>query len=327
MATQECFVGIDVSQASLEYAIRGRAVPPGQCANDDEGRAALVRTLVPLHLTLIVLEATGGLEIPVAAALAAAGLPVAVVNPRQVRDFAKATGALAKTDRLDAEILARFAEAIRPRVQALPDEQTQQVRALWTRRQQLLDMLTAEQHRLPRSHRQVRERVQAHITWLQQELDTVNRDLKQAIQHSPVWRVNDQLLRSVPGVGPVLSTTLLVGVPELGHLNRKQIAALVGVAPLNDDSGKHQGRRIVWGGRARVRSVLYMATFAATRFNPAIQSFYQRLIRAGKPFKVALTACMRKLLTILNAIIQSQKPWSPTAPAVPATPVSRPGTA
>jgi transposase len=310
MTTPECFIGIDVSQDSLDYAVRG-TTQAGACPNDPRGIAALLRTLQPLAPTLVVLEATGGLEIPVTAALADAGLPMAVVNPRQVRDFAKATGELAKTDRIDAGIIAHFAEAVRPRVRTLPDEQTQRVRALLVRRQQVLEMLVAEQNRLPRTHHQVRERLLAHITWLQHELDDLGQELKQEIQHSPVWRVQEQLLRSVPGVGPVLTTTLLTQLPELGQLNRKQIAALVGVAPLNDDSGKRRGRRVVWGGRAQVRSVLYMATLSATRFNPVIRAFYQRLRQAGKPFKVALTACMRKLLTILNAMMRNGTTWSP----------------
>jgi transposase len=310
MATTECFIGIDVAQDGLDYAVHGTA-QQGHGTNDPAGMEVLLRTLQRLSPTLVVLEATGGLEFPVAAALHAAGLPAAIVNPRQVRDFAKATGELAKTDQIDAAILAHFAAAIRPRVHTVPDVQTQRIRALLVRRQQILAMLVAERNRLSRSHPEVRQRLQAHITWLQQELDNLNRDLQQEIQHSPVWRANEQLLRSVPGVGPVLATTLLAELPELGQLNRQQIAALVGVAPLNDDSGKHRGRRRVWGGRAHVRSVLYMATLAATRFNPVLRGFYQRLIQAGKPFKVALTACMRKLLTILNAMMKSDTAWSP----------------
>lgn len=310
MVMNACFIGIDVSQDHLDYAVRPAGLH-GQTPNDPAGIAALLDILQPLAPTLVVVEATGGLEIPVTAALVERSLPVAVVNPRQVRDFARATGELAKSDRLDASTLAHFGEALRPRVQTLPDVQTQRVRALLVRRQQILDMWVAEQNRLPRSHQQVRTRLLAHIAWLQHELDDLNRELEQEIQQSPVWRANEQLLRSVPGVGPVLATTLLVELPELGQLERKPLAALVGVAPLNDDSGKHRGRRKVWGGRAHVRSVLYMAALVATRFNPVIRRFYQRLIQAGKPFKVALTACMRKLLTILNAMMKSRTPWSP----------------
>ena len=311
MTAAEHFIGIDVSQDSLDYQVRG-ADQSGQCANNPEGYAALIRTFQPLAPTLVVLEATGGLEHPVAAALAAAGLPVAIVNPRQVRDFAKATGQLAKTDRLDAKIIAHFGEAIRPKAQTLPDEQTQRMRALLSRRHQILEMLGAERHRRPRSHPEVLERLDAHISWLEHELDDLNQQLAHEIKHSPVWQADAQLLRSTRGVGPVLATTLLMDVPELGHLDRRHIAALVGVAPLNDDSGKHRGRRRVSGGRSRVRAVLYMATLAATRFNPTIQAFYQRLRKAGKLFKVAITACMRKLLTILNAMMKHRTPWTAT---------------
>ncbi len=306
----DVFVGIDVSKEWLDYGVRpdGQA---GHVTNDAAGIAQLVKQLKPLQPTLIVLEATGGLELLVLAALIGQGLPVAVTNPRQVRDFARATGDLAKTDKIDGHVLAHFAEAIRPRVTQLPDEQAQRLKALWTRRSQIVAMLTAEQNRLPSAPGRVRSRVQAHITWLQHELDELNHDLQDEIHQSPLWRTKDDLLRSAPGCGPVLSTTLLAGLPELGQLNRKQIAALVGVAPFNHDSGHQRGRRIVWGGRAQVRSVLYMATLTATRFNPVIRSFYERLIQAGKPFKVALTACMRRFLTILNAMIRTEKPWSP----------------
>ncbi len=309
MSEPECFVGIDVSPDRLDYALRGQG-ERGQVANDPIGIATLVGALKPLQPAAIVLEATGGLEIPVAAALAEAGLPTAVVNPRHVRDFAKATGELAKTDRLDAEILAHFAEAIRPRVQMPLDAQVQRLRALLVRRQQILDMLVAEENRLARTHPEVRSRIQEHIAWLEHELDDLNRNLEDEIQHSPIWREKDQLLRSVPGVGRVLSTTLLLQVPELGQLDRKQIAALIGVAPLNNDSGQRHGQRRVWGGRARVRAVLYMAALSAVRWNPDIRVFFQRLAASGKPFKVVLTACMRKLLTILNAMMRSHTVWS-----------------
>ncbi len=311
MEHQEQFVGVDVSQAQLDYAVRPSG-EQGHVPNTEAGLAELVQQLKAVQPTLVVLEATGGLELAATAALASAGCPVAVVNPRQVRDFARATGELAKTDQLDARILAHFAEAIRPRVHTLPDEQTQHLKALLTRRRQLLEMLGAEQHRLSVTHREVQGRVQAHIHWLEQELDQLNHDLDDEIRHSPLWHEHDDLLRSVPGVGKVLAMTLLGYLPELGVLDHKAIAALVGVAPFNHDSGKAKGTRRVWGGREQVRYALYMGALSATRFNPVIRVFYQRLRQAGKPFKVAITACMHKLLIILNAMMKHQTRWSPT---------------
>lgn len=308
MITKAVFVGIDVAQAELVTALR----PSGEVwatAYTEAGMRELVERLQQLQPELIVLEATGGLEVPIAAALAAAGLAVAVVNPRQVRDFARATGKLAKTDPIDAGVLAHFAEAIHPEPRPLPDAATQQLTALLTRRRQVVEMLTAEKNRLPRTLPVVRPRLQEHITWLEQELSALNNDLDQALRNSPVWREKEELLRSVPGVGPVAARTLLAELPELGTLNCKQIAALVGVAPLNQDSGKHRGQRRVWGGRAAVRGALYMATLVATRFNTIIRTFYQRLLAAGKPCKVALTACMRKLLVILNAMMAHKTLW------------------
>jgi transposase len=255
------------------------------------------------------LEATGKLEVPLASALAAAGLPVAVVNPRQVRDFAKASGLLAKTDLLDAQILARVAEVMRPEPRPLADEQTQALAAILARRRQLIEMLTAEKNRLGAAPKPVRKSLRAPIVWLEREVAHTDADLAQAIRESPVWRAKDDRLRSTPGVGPVLATTLLAGLPELGTLNRKQIAALVGVAPLNRDSGTLRGKRTIWGGRAHVRAVLYMAAVVAARYNPVIRTFYHRLLAAGKAKKVALTACMRKLLTILNAMMKHRTPW------------------
>lgn len=246
-----------------------------------------------------------------AAAMAAAALPVAVVNPRQVRDFAKATGWLAQTDALDAQTLAHFAEAVRPPVRPLRDADTQELNAMTTRRSQPVTMLVAEQNRLGRAAGAVRPRVQAHSTWLEQEIKDLDQDLRQTLRQSPVWREKDDLLRAVPGVGEQLSRSLLAYLPELGTLDRKQIAALVGVAPLNRDSGTMRGKRTVWGGRARVRAVLYMGTLTASRFNPVIRTFYQRLLAAGKPKKLALTACMRKLLTMLNAILKTGQYWNP----------------
>jgi transposase len=235
-----------------------------------------------------------------------------MVNPHQVRDFAKATGRLAKTDRLDAQVLAHFAQAVRPVPHSLPDAQTQELTALLTRRRQVVEMLTAEKNRLRATRSEVvRQRVQDHIRWLEQELAGLDRDLDHTIRESPLWCEKDNLLRSVPGVGPVVSVTLLADLPELGTLSHHQIAALVGVAPLNRDSGRFRGKRMVWGGRGRVRAALYMAALSATRYNPIIKAFYHRLCGAGKARKVALTACMRKLLTILNAMLKHRQTWVP----------------
>ena len=301
------FVGVDVSKAQLDIAIR----PDGRfaAANDEKGISTTVKRLQQLQPTVVVVEATGGFEVPLASALATAGVSVVVVNPRQVRDFAKASGILAKTDRLDAQILAHFAEVMRPVPRALPDEETQALSAIVARRRQLLDMLTAEKNRLGVATAPVRKRLRAHISWLEREVAQTDRDLTRAIQASPVWREKENLLRSMPGVGPVLAITLLAGLPELGRLDRKEVAALVGVAPLNRDSGTLRGKRTVWGGRAHVRAVLYMAAVVATRYNPAIRAFYQRLCAAGKAKKVAFTACMRKMLTMLNAMLKNRTPW------------------
>lgn len=301
------FVGIDVSQSQLDVAVR-----PGthfSAPNDAHGVVTVVAQLRRLAPVRIVLEATGGLEMCLAGALAADGLPVVVVNPRQVRDFARATGQLAKTDALDAQILAHFAEVIRPQVRPLPDAQTQALAALTTRRRQLVEMLTAEKNRLRTAAPVIRKSLRTHVAWLQRERAQLDTTLAQVIQDSPVWRAKDDLLRSVPGVGPVLTTTVLANLPELGTLTNKQIAALAGVAPLNRDSGTLHGKRMVWGGRAQVRATLYMAALVATRYNPVIKAFYQRLCGLGKAKKVALVACMRKLLTILNAILKSRTPW------------------
>jgi transposase len=313
-STPSTYVGIDVSKARLDVAVR----PTGarwQVANHETGYEELVKVLQELKPRRIVVEATGGYEIGVVAALASVSLPVAIVNPRQVRDFAKSLGRLAKTDKIDAQVLAHFAEAIRPELRPLPDEQTRQLQAWLLRRRQLIEMLVMEKNRLAQTHKQLRDRVQEHIAWLEAELDDIDENLRDSLQNSPVWREQEDLLRSVPGVGPVLSVTLLAELPELGKLNRKQIAALVGVAPFNRDSGKLRGKRAIWGGRASVRTALYMATLSARRFNPVIRSFYERLITAGKPVKVALTACMRKLLTILNAMMRSGTHWQPRVPA------------
>lgn len=307
------FVGIDVSKAQFDLALQPEG-PGLSTPNSQAGIAAMVERLCTVKPVLIVLEATGGLELPLVRALVEAELPAVVVNPRQVRDFAKATGRLAKTDALDAHTLARFAEAVRPALRPMPDASTQELATLITRRRQLVEMLTAEKNRLSSAHRRVQKRIQAHIAWLTTELARVEKDLDQAIHNSPVWREQEDLLQSVPGIGPVVTRTLLGELPELGTLNRKQIAALVGVAPFNRDSGTMRGKRTVWGGRAQVRATLYMATLVAVKWNTVIRSFYQRLRQAGKAPKVALIACMRKLLTILNAMMKHQTPWCPEMP-------------
>ena len=302
------YVGIDVSKAQLDVAERPsgeRAVIP----HTEQAIAALVEQLGARRPACVGLEATGGLQAPLASALAIAGIPVAVVNPRQVRDFARATGQLAKTDAIDAKILARFAEAVRPTPRPLPDEATQAFSAVLTRRRQLIEMLVAEQHRMRTAPRPIQRQIQAHLTWLKQQLAMLDEDVTHRIQATPLWREQEELLRSVPGIGPVVSRTLLGELPELGLLTHKQIAALVGVAPLNRDSGSLRGRRSIWGGRAVVRGVLYMSAVVAARHNPIITAFYRRLRTAGKAPKVALVACMRKLLTMLNAMVKHRTPW------------------
>ncbi|HEY8599016.1 MAG TPA: IS110 family transposase [Thermomicrobiales bacterium] len=310
--TTAIFVGIDVSKTHLDLAARPTGLVE-RLPNDEAGIGQVVAQLCPLAPALIVLEATGGLEVPLAAALATAGLAVAVVNPRQVRDFAKAVGQLAKTDALDAQLLARFAEVVRPEPRPLPDAEAQNLSAVLTRRQQVIAMLVAEQQRLPTTPAALRPRVEADIAWLRQERDELDRELRRQIRASPAWREDDDLLQSVPGIGPVLATTLIAELPELGRLNRKQIAALVGVAPLNCESGILRGRRIIWGGRARVRAALWMGTRVAAQRNPAIRAFYQRLVAAGRPKKVALTAAMHKLLLVLNALLRQRIPWHDSA--------------
>jgi transposase len=308
--SSQCFVGIDVAKAHLDMALR----PTGErwtVTNDDAGIAALVTRLQQLAPQLIVLEATGGYQRAVVAALAAAGLPVVVVNPRQARDFAKATGQLAKTDVLDARALAHFAEAVRPASRPLPDAQTEELRALLARRRQLIAMRTTEQNRLGSAPRRLQADIQAHITWLNERLAALDDDLDTTLHASPVWREREELLRSVPGIGPVCARTLVLDLPELGTLSRRRLAALVGVAPLNRDSGTLRGSRTIWGGRAHVRATLYMSTLVAVRYNPVLKAFYERLRAVGKAAKVALTACMRKVLTILNAMVKHQKRWQP----------------
>ena len=308
MEQESTCVGIDVAKAQVDVAVR----PTGQTwtiTYDDAGVQELVSQLKTLEPALVLLEATGGLELPMVVALATAALPVVVVNPRQVRDFAKATGTLAKTDTLDAAVLAHFADAIRPDVRPLRDAETQVLASLVARRHQVVAMLVSEKNRLRRAISAVRPRVEAHIAWLEQELEDLDQGLRQTLRQSPLWREKDDLLRTVPGVGEQLSLTLLAYLPELGTLDRRQVAALVGVAPFNRDSGTLRGKRTVWGGRARLRAVLYMGALVASQYNPVIRDFYRRLLAAGKPKKLALTACMRKLLVILNSMLKHRLPW------------------
>ena len=310
MEQEATYVGIDVAKSRVDVAAR----PGGDVWRvdyDESGIASLIARLQPLNPAAVLLEATGGIEVPLVSALAAASLPVVVANPRQVRDFAKATGRLAKTDALDARVLAQFAEAVRPPLRPLRDADTQNINELTTRRNQLITMLVAEKNRLGRGTGAVHPRIEAHINWLEKELKDLDKELRETLLRSPVWRQKDDLLRSVPGVGEQVSVSLLAYLPELGALDRKQIAALVGVAPINRDSGTMRGRRTVWGGRSRVRATLYMGTLVATRYNPVIRVFYQRLLAAGKAKKVALVACMRKLLTILNSMVKSGRHWDP----------------
>ena len=305
------FIGIDVAKRQLDVAVR----PTGErwtVGTEEMAIAGVVERVRALGaVQLIVVEATGGYETALVAALSSAGLPVVVVNPRQVRDFARALGKLAKTDAIDALVLAQFAEAVKPDVRPLADEETQALQGWLARRRQLLEMLGMEEQRLLRTARGVRRQVQEHIEWLRAQLRDVDRELRTLIECSPVWREHEDLLRTVPGVGPILATTLLADLPELGRLNRKQIAALAGVAPFNHDSGMHRGIRCISGGRAPLRATLYMGTVAALRCNAVIKRFYDRLCAAGKPRKVALTACMRKLLTILNAMMRHRTAWQP----------------
>jgi len=304
------FVGIDVAKQELVVAVR----PSGDqwtVANTPAGLGALVTRVQALAPRSVVLEATGGYERACAAALATAGVPVAVVNPRQVRDFAKATGQRAKTDRLDAAVLALFAERVSPAIRALPDEAQADLAALLLRRRQLTEMLVAEKNRVGLARAAIRRSLHKHIAYLERELHIADSDLGEAIEASPLWRVQDDLLQSVPGIGPVTAQTLLAELPELGQLSRRAIAALVGVAPIAHDSGAMRGKRAIAGGRAAVRTVLYMATLVATRCNPVIRTHYHHLLAVGKAKKVALVACMRKLLTMLNAMLRDQRRWSP----------------
>lgn len=305
----EGWVGIDVSKARLDVCVSSNDAVGGY-ANDEAGRAQLIAELGKVPVTLIVLEATGGLERALVAQLLAAQLPIAVVNPRQVRDFAKASGRLAKTDRIDACVLAHFAAAIRPVQRALPDEAAQEFADRLARRRQLVEMLTMEKNRAKQApSKAIRKDIKDHIAWLTNQLRATEGGLREAVEHCDAWQAKRDLLSEVQGVGDVTVLTLIGELPELGQLDRKRIAALVGVAPLNRDSGTMRGKRSVWGGRAVVRHALYMATLSAIRFNPAIHAFHARLRAVGKAPKVAIVACMRKLLTILNAMVRDGKPW------------------
>ncbi len=303
----EIYVGIDISRDTLDIAIQGDD-KPRQFMNTPDGIRAICDFLTKLKPTLIVFEATGGYEMPLYIALNEAKLPAAPVNPRQVRDFAKATGKLAKTDILDARVIAHFAAALHPQPRSIPE--SQEIKEIVARRNQLVQMIVAEKNRLHSTRKNIKARIQVHIQWLEEELDNTNKELEQCINDNPEWQKKNNLLQSMPGVGPVLSTTLLADLPELGKLNRKQIAALTGVAPLNRDSGTLRGKRTIWGGRATVRGALYMATLVATRFNPVIRQLYQRLLDSGKLKKVAIVACMRKLLIILNSMVKHNTKWS-----------------
>lgn len=310
-STSEIFVGIDISKARLDVAVCGAAKDEWDVRYDAEGLLRLGERIASLQPVQVVMEATGGLEVDVVVALTRHALPVVVINPRQVKDFARSTGKLAKTDKIDARILAEFALKIRPELRPLPDAEQRALDAVIMRRRQVVEMIAAEKNRLQQARPLIAPEIREHITYLEQRLSLLDAELHARVQKSETWRAKDELLRSVPSVGLVVSHTLLASLPELGTLGRRQISALVGVAPLNRDSGSRSGRRIPWGGRSDVRQVLYMAAVCATRCNPTIRAFYKQLVARGKLKKVALVACMRKLLTILNSILKHEKAWSP----------------
>ncbi len=312
---QEQFIGIDVSKENLDVATF-TTNKKWHFSNEETGINQLIAELKALSPALAVMESTGGYETPLAYALYNAGIPCAVVNPREVRDFARATKKLAKTDTIDAQVLAHFAAVIKPEPRPLSDNQSQELEAILTRRRQITVMLTAEKNRMHTARKQVRDSIQAHIDYMEKEMNQLNSNLRGRIEESPVQREKYELLQSVPGVGPNLSSTLLIELPELGNLNRRQVAALVGVAPINHDSGNKRGKRRIWGGRPQVRTALYMATLVATRFNPVISEFYTRLCTIGKAKKIALVACMRKLLIILNSMIKHRVPWHFSQPVL-----------
>lgn len=309
--SEKNWVGIDVNKTQLDVAV----VPTGEtwsARNDELGIAKTVEHLVQLQACLVVVESTGGLERALVQALQTAGVPFALINPQRAREFARSKGLLAKTDRIDARVLALFAQAIQPAPTCLPNEQEQLLSALIDRRRQLIDIRTAEGNRLSSAHPVVRMSIEQHLQELQTKILEMDQQIEQLVASQPDFQQKEKVLRSVPGVGPIASAILISDLPELGRLNRKQIAALVGVAPFNNDSGYHHGKRRVKGGRAGVRKILYMATLSATRFNPVIATFYHQLLERGKPAKVALVACIRKLLTILNAMLRSESLWSPS---------------
>lgn len=315
-AAPQIFIGIDVSSERLDVAV----CPTGETAsfsNDPAGAAELTNWATQRAPQLIVMEATGRYEMDAALALAASKLPVSIVNPRQVRDFAKATGLLAKTDQLDAQLLARFAEAVKPESRFVPDEARAELEALLVRRRQLIEMLVAERNRMKLARPGIRHGIADHISWLKKRVDETDVEMRRQIRGSPIWKQKEDLLRTVKGIGRVIATMLLARLPELGKLNRKQIAALVGVAPHARDSGQYRGRRTCWGGRADVRAALYMGALVSIRYQGEMRTFYERLVKAGKAKKVALVACIRKLLTIANAMIRDGKSWQPNR-ALPA---------
>ena len=303
------YIGVDVSKDKLDVAVYP-TIELFTVDNDQAGIDQLLQRIQELHPALIVFESTGGYELTAATTLFAAGLPVVVVNARQVRDFAKSIGKLAKTDAIDAKVIAQFASAVKPDLRPLKDEITKELTALVTRRRQIVDMIVAESNRLPLAAKPSRRDIKTHIRWLKKRLAQIDTQIKGQIRKSPIFYKKDKILQSTPGIGPTTSATLISNVPELGTLDRKKIAALVGLAPLNRDSGRFRGRRMIWGGRAHVRAALYMGTLSAIQFNPIINQFYRRLRDAGKCHKVAITACMRKLLTILNAMLRDQRYWS-----------------
>jgi len=313
----QVFVGLDVSKQHLDVAVRPQNrhfVTP----NHDRGIKQLVKRLAALKPQLIVLEASGGYEFLVTAALAEAQLPVALINPQAVRKFAGATGKLAKTDKIDAQVLAHFAEALRPEPRSLPDQAHQVLKAALQRRQQVVKMIGQEENRLEKTFiPAVRQDIQVHLTWLRRRLEQLERDLDDQIRQSPLWQDRDRLYQSVPGIGPIVSRAVIAHLPELGTLPGKKAVALVGVAPYNRDSGRLRGKRMIRGGRSHLRRMLYMAAVVASRFNPVIRAFYQRLRSAGKPPKLALTACIRKLVLILNAMVKNNQPWNQFASQAP----------
>jgi transposase len=302
------YVGIDVAKESMEVIVHGEK--EHRCFTYDEsGIKQLVTQMKKVSPALVVMEATGGYEVSVASELEAAGIPIAVVNPRHIRDFARSVGILAKTDVLDARIIARYAATVQPPIRLLPAAETKELGAVIMRRRQVIEMLTGEKNRLHTADNVVKRRIQVHITWLEQELADINNELKKKVQENPEWQAKDTIMQSVPGVGPNLSITLLADFPELGKMNRKQVASLGGVAPFNRDSGTLRGKRTIWGGRDVVRTATYMSVFVAIRYNRLLKSFFERLIAAGKPRKVAMVACMRKLLCILNAMLKNRTLW------------------